>query len=64
MWYMCGMDANDRLVAVPERLLLDWEDLTLRALDQLEAIDSNGALGSALRGAVMDLRIRARTLVS
>lgn len=56
--------AHDRLIAVPERTLLDVMELSLRALEILDGLQPNDALNHALRGAVMDLNIRARTLVS
>lgn len=55
--------AHDRLIAVPERNLLDVHDLVLRALEILDALQPNDALNHALRGAIMDIHIHARTLV-
>lgn len=57
------MDVDDRQVAVPEKALLDVIDLSMRALEQLDALQPNDALNHALRGALMDVRIQTRALV-
>lgn len=57
------MDADDRLIAVPERSLVDLVDLTERALAELAPLQPNDALIRALRGALDDVRRNTHALV-
>jgi hypothetical protein len=52
----------ERILAVPERALLDLIDLTMRAHDALELAQPNDALNHALRGALDRVRIETRIL--
>lgn len=53
----------DRLIALPERALLDLIDLAERALDQLDGLQPNDAHNHALRGSLDQVRLSARQLV-